>query len=442
MKNSLIIIMLSVISFNFYAQSLDEQLLDACYNNNEKEVYNLIQLRADVNTVSKSGVTPLMYAVQNGNYTLCQKLLDKGANPNYCSLYNPPALLNAVINNDTAITFLLLENKANPNAIDSNARKTALLHSIENNNALITDLLLYYGANVNKQADTIPIFYAIEQNADTSVFNILLKYKAKVNIYNGEGFTPLIECVFYNNLSTAKLLLAYGAKPRIVSKNELKSPLYYAMKYHLKEMTTLLSPYYTDQAAMYHQQAILNDFSFAAKQIRKSSGKKFIMPFFTNVFIGDGFLFTYDDWFYNFSAGIHESRYNLDITVGVEPRLTRKRVLLKQSDNTYLQLWEHRTILKAGFVKYFPLKYTDYAVSGLFFEANADFSYGSYDGSNLLITKKIVPDINAGWWWRSDWFRFSIGCQYLPIETKFPFFVKSDIQFLFNLIPKQQNANK
>lgn len=415
------------------SQSLESRLLEACYKNEEREVFDLLRMGASANAKTQDGISAIMYTVQNGNYILTQKLLESGANPNYSTQMNPAPILNASLNNDTAITILLLEYGAQPDFADYWTNKTPLIIAIEKENLILIDYLLYYGANVNKQGNENPLIYALYNGADTSVIKILLKYKPNINICDENQMTPLVYSIENGNIEYVKILLEAGCNVYQKCKNSTNTPLAYSIKGNKKEITYILLPYYKDSLEIYHKIAISKDYAWAAKRIRKITDKKYLLPSFSTFCIGTGFLTTYNDVMFNFLMSIHESLYNFDIGIGLQTRLGRSRVLIPYGNRTFLQLWEHRTIAKAFVVKYFPLFYTEKGVNGLFTEAIFNNSYGKYDGTQMDIQKKQVFSGAIGYWHRWEFFRFRLGYEFLPVQTNFPHFFKIDLWVLINL---------
>jgi len=415
-----------------HSQTLNENFLIAVYDNDELKIFDLMRKGADVNAKTNKGVTPIMYSVQNGNYMITKKLLDAGAEVNYQSKLSPPPLINALINNDTAIAYLLLEYGANPNIVENLEKKYPLLFAIDQNNYVLSDLLLWYGANPNLSSDDItPLFYAIDYNADTSIVNLLIENGADINAVNKNGFSPLIETVFYDNTDIAKILLAKNADTQIRDKtSENFNAIDYAYKYHLEDMTKLLLPYYTNDAKKYHTKALMNNYLIGAKQIRQITDKKYYSPVISNILISQTTMFSIDDFYLGGKIGFKEARYNFDTHIGVLPRLFRKRILIEQSPNNYLQLWEKRTILFFELVKNFNIVYSDENVSGIYFNAVANFSFGDYKGINIEYLRPFAPSVGAGIWTRKSFMKYSLAYEYLPIQTSFPHFIKLQFSFV------------
>lgn len=430
-KQTFLTIILSILSTFVYSQQIDQDLINASYNNNEKEVIELLRKGAKPDATTDEGVTSLMYAVQNGNLFIVQRLLEAGANPNIASFDIPAALENAVINNDTAISYILLKNNANPNIIDSANKMCPIFYAIENKNYVITDLLLYYGADPNTNIKSItPLEYAIYNQSDTSIINLLLKYGANPNFETSSGFTPLLYSIDQKNTDYAKLLLKNGA---IATQKSLISdldPLEYAIKKGSKEFVDLLLPYYSGNLNNYHSLALSQQFSYAASQIRKQTDKKYMMPVFGQFIFCANSLFTYNDLFAGAKIGLTESRYNFDFKVGISSRLFPKAILYEQSENNFLQLREKRAMYSVEINKYFTLKTRPDFSYGILLNGTTYFSYGSYNGIILPIQKKTVFAPAVGFWYKKGIGKFNLSYNYLSFDTNWPIYFSLDAMIL------------
>lgn len=426
------IFILLVFSINIFSQTVNESFVTAVYENDELKIFDMMRRGADANSISSKGISALMYAVQNGNYLIAEKLLKAGANPDYQTKTNPPVIVNAIINKDTAIVYLLLEYGANPNIVDKEQKKIPLLYAIDINNFVITDLLLWYGADPNLSSnDQTPLFHAIDYNADTSIVNLLIDSGADINHQNSLGFSPLIEAVFYNNITIVKILLENEAKTDIVDNTSQEyNALDYAYKYHLEDITKLLLPYYKNDAKKYHAKALTDDYQAGAREIRDLTQKKYLSPVVSKIIVSPSVLFTYNDFFMGGKIGFKESRYNFETDIGILPRLFEKRILIEDTPNNYLQLWEKRTMLFFEVNKNFNISYTDENITGIYLKAGGNFSFGEYNGIRIDYQKPFVYSFGAGIWTKKDFTKVSFGYEYLPIQTNFPHFIKLDIAFL------------
>lgn len=96
----------------------------AASEGNTAAVELLIEFGADVKTKSKSGFTPLLFAVRNGHKETVEALLARGANANDTAPDGTSALNVAVVNACFEVAAVLLNHGADPNAPD--ARGSAL----------------------------------------------------------------------------------------------------------------------------------------------------------------------------------------------------------------------------------------------------------------------------------------------------------------------------
>ncbi len=424
-------VFMSIISFS---QDLDKKLIDAVYKNDEKAVFDLIRRGADVNAETSFGVTPLMYAVQNGNYLICQKLISSGANVNSASDDAIDPIINAVINQDTAITLLLLENGANPDAVDKIEMQSALMFAIGRSNIFLSEALLYYGADPNKMVyDVSPLMHSIYLGVDTSFINQLISYGAKPDLKNSKGYNSLTIATLYENTAATKILLKNNLIPDTSSISEY-NPMKIALKYQLDEFVEILTPYYKEKVEYYHSQALLKNYYKGAKIIRKYSGNLFLTPVLSSLIIGTNFTFNHTDVLWAFKIGVSESRYNFDVKVAIQPRLSRKAVLYELRPDFYLQLWEKRTLLTAEFDKRFIFYSNSKSTSGLNILASYNYSFGNYSGFNEELNYRKAVSFGGGIWFKENFFRTSFNYQYLPIQSVFPHYFSIEIEFLIPFV--------
>jgi ankyrin repeat protein len=441
MTKFLTFILLFLTSITF-SQSLDFDLLTASYENDEKAIFDLLRRGADVNATTDNGTTPLMYAVQNGNYVICKKLISSGADVDASTTYGVPPLMNAVMNSDTGIVLLLLENNADPDAVHKSEMKSALIYSIATNNYFFSEILLHYGADPNKFVDDVsPLMQSIYLGVDTTFLNLLLDYGANPNLQNDKEYSPLMICVLYENIVATKLLLGKGAIPITKSSSSYfrsKNVLDYAIEYQLDEFIELYMPYFKDNMQYYHTKAILENNSSGAKKIREYSGKQFLSPILNSIIIAPTMMFNHTDIYGGMKVGFSEARYKFDFKFAVEPRLYRKAILVELRPNYFLQLWEKRTLLIVEIDKNFILKSYSEDTYGIYLRAKGIYSIGDYKGSNIEISKPYVFSPGIGIWRQHNQFKLSLGYSYLPIQEENPHYFGFGLNLL---IPFHVNLN-
>ena len=147
-----------------------------------KQIRLLIAAGADVNAENALGVTPLMYAVSEGEESV-QLLLEQGALPSAKTKFGV-----------TTLEFALEENDAN-----------------------VVQLLVDFGVDVNQPTsqNTLPIGHAISGHCD-EVFEILLD-RANLELRSpSTGTCPLHEAVLVGSLKYTKRLLDKGVRPDVL----------------------------------------------------------------------------------------------------------------------------------------------------------------------------------------------------------------------------------
>ena len=160
-------------------------------------------------------MTPLLFAVRDGNRDMMRLLLELGADIEQTSGNRTSPLVIALLNGQVGLATELLARGANPNAADDYQR-AALFAAIElrnaNRNALLfgdggdpldlITLLLEKGADPNLRTSTTPVHGWMQ--IDPSWVNF-------------DGQTPFIRAALSGDIEVMRLLLARGADPNIVT---------------------------------------------------------------------------------------------------------------------------------------------------------------------------------------------------------------------------------
>jgi uncharacterized protein len=162
------------------------------------------------------GMTPLLFAVRDGNGPMMRLLLDLGADIDRRSGNNTSPLLIAVLNGQIGLATELLARGANANAADDYQR-APLFAAIEmrnvNRGTLIfgdgrdplhlIELLLEKGADPNRQTNTTPVHGWMQLDGSW---------------VNFDGQTPFIRAALSGDIDVMRLLLAHGANANVSTK--------------------------------------------------------------------------------------------------------------------------------------------------------------------------------------------------------------------------------
>jgi len=217
-------------------------------------VHALVAAGADVNRDSADGSTPLLVAVQNGQYDIGRFLLDHGANPRQVNQKNWTPLYLAVANRDALTTAvpapgkegaldfikLLLDRGADPNVRIKvrtevhqantslwlkEAGATPLLRAALCGDLIVVRLLIDRGADPLQGTldNTTPLMVAAgvgwaegftfqySEEETLEVVKLLLGKGARVNDANEDGITALHGAAYKGANSVVRLLVDRGA---------------------------------------------------------------------------------------------------------------------------------------------------------------------------------------------------------------------------------------
>src|SRR5580658_3665355 len=163
------------------------------------------------------GMTPLLFAIRDGNVEMTRLLLARGADIGQPSGNKTSPLLIALLNGQVGIATELLEKGADPNAADAYGR-AALFAAIDLRNFnhdkygdLPTDgrdpldlikALLQKGANTNAKTDTVPVHGLMQFDASW---------------VNFDGETSFVRAALSGDIEVMRMLLEHGADPNIAT---------------------------------------------------------------------------------------------------------------------------------------------------------------------------------------------------------------------------------
>jgi len=223
---SVLVVLLSClamfVSSTVYAgESLDNDLNEAAYKGDTKEVVRLLQQGAHVDAANKYGARAIDFAAMRGYTEMARILIDAGANIEQKSgKYENTVLMHAVEKKGSLeVLQMLIAASANVNVTDK-AGKTALFGACYSGNAEAAKLLLAAGAKVD-HADNNgiqPIHFAVDKGYERShtlrheeVVKVLLDADAKIDAQDKNGWQPIHYAADGVNVSLVKFLIESGA---------------------------------------------------------------------------------------------------------------------------------------------------------------------------------------------------------------------------------------
>jgi uncharacterized protein len=163
------------------------------------------------------GMSPLLFAVRDGNVEMTRLLLELGANIEQPSGNHTSPLLIALLNGQVSLASELLAKGANPNAADDyhraalfaaidlrnfNHDKYPFLYSDERDPLDLIKALLQKGADPNLRTNTVPVHGLMQFDGSW---------------VNFDGQTPFIRAALSGDIEVMRLLLQHGADPNIAT---------------------------------------------------------------------------------------------------------------------------------------------------------------------------------------------------------------------------------
>jgi ankyrin repeat protein len=354
----LIFLLVLLVQGNTFAQNQkakDFKLLTAAYEGQTDSVIHLIMDSANVNARSDEGITPLMYAAEKGNEDIVKILLYNKANPNLIPYSGRTALISAAIQNHPEIVYDLLLYGANINATDD-VNATALTYCSGYNLIYMVQYLLENHANTKiMTVDSTDALLCAAYYGNVEIVSMLLSHNDSVNSIDTSGFTPFSVAVQNGDLALLDTLIKHSASSEF--------------NFHSKAIKNLV-----DYARVLNQKRTI-------KTLRKQGLHGTFPPYINKITLSyNPGSFSIQDYYMGAGIGVFDSKYNFQLELGFNGGLTKKRILEKQSDSVYYQLWEKRRYLYLCLDKSFtfPSK-NHFERQGIFIRLKGLYSFGVFD---------------------------------------------------------------
>ena len=148
------------------------------------------------------------------------RLLNSGASANAWAAGGDRAIFHAVKSKNRDITKLLLERGADPNVSFDDATGSPLDSAVSGGDPEMVDILIKGKAAVNyKMRGAHTALHTACGQPDSeqaaAIITLLLQNGAEVNAMTHMGITPLMNAVEAGNTTAVRILMQYGADPRI-----------------------------------------------------------------------------------------------------------------------------------------------------------------------------------------------------------------------------------
>jgi uncharacterized protein len=385
-------------------------------------VQMLIKRGANVNVTTTDGVTPLMYAVQNGNLEMVKMLVEDSADIDKKPVSGTTALIVAAKQNFYEIAEYLVKKSAALNIRDENG-VSAVQYAAAYNNFDIMDMLIFYGADkdfTDLQGNT-PLIIAAFNNCFEAV-DLLIQNTANLNLADNNGFTALMVAIQQDNSEIVSLLLDKGADVNPVNKSGMSALAFAVVAKDLPLIERLV-----EQGADVNQitNSNTNILELAKKTkddeiinfLETKDAKGTLSPSFDAASLGLVFDFNSTDYMNGLQLGVLDSKYQLGINFGFLFRPAANRILADVSNVTY-QFWERRYFFYLGLEKRFKIIETSKnAQSGPFIGVNEVLTFGGYRGTTLNPKVRMVTSPFIGWYLNKRTWGIRAGYEYLNFKT-------------------------
>ncbi len=424
-------------------EKLNYTLISAAYDGDAKEVFELLEKGADVNTKTEEGVSALMYAAQGGHLQTVKILVANGADINSVPYSKETALLAAVKNNYEKIVEYLLFKGADP-LISNNNGNQAIHYAVLYGYFVITDMLLYYNADIEaKTNDNVTPLMIAAFYQDYAITKLLIEKNANVNAVDIHNYTPLMFASQNGDFDIVQLLVQNNADIR-------KKNIYglTALDIAIKNGHDKIAFYLIDKDSVgccdnAYKLAVVNNRKAVADSIAKKGIKGKNKPLFSKLYFSYGTNFNLKSFMFETKAGIIESRYNIAVDVGITNSYWAKRIILQKEDGNFWQLWEKRHFVFLDIEKYLLFNSETNNPYGIFAGLRTSFTFGNYKGLNTKIDKKTLISPQIGIFKNDKHFKTKINYEYMNFNVTGISGHRINISFIifFNFI-KQQDIKK
>ncbi len=351
-----------LISIQLWSQQANNLIFYACSKGDYDVVKLCLQKKIDPNQADKNGVTPLMYASECGNDSVCELLLSFGANPNAMAHVNGavPPITNTVIQNNPRMLDLMLQFGGNPNLMDNADFLTPLHYAVREGYLECADVLLFHGAHPNKVCRNKNPLQIVAYYGDTIMAELLLHYGGNIN-QKPSDISPLCVAIQRNDPLTAAWLIRHGAD--VNDECRLGPPIVYSAIYADEKMSKLLCDNGADINALsfngYNSASLsLMSGNHSNQHFFENHGggksKKLILGSISAAYLHE---FCKHDYRMGFRVCIHESHFNIGVSAAYIYRPRTRSSLVEGENNSLATSQINLKLAQVGIEKRFSFRH-------------------------------------------------------------------------------------
>jgi len=432
-KNRTVFILSALFCFVFYlsssqvkAQVLDIELalIIAAYENDSLQVETLLEQGVSPNISTYEGVTPLMYAAQNGNKNIASTLVQYGADVNAKPDDGYTALMSACLFNHLDLAIDLIEWGADINVVNANG-VSSLMIGAAYGYFYICDMLLHYGANQelkDYEGNTALLIASYFGNID--IVDLLLKKGSNINEKDKKGYNALTISIIQDFDSLSVFLLQKGILTRNNYREGLSGLDIAIAKGNTYIIKKILQAEYERNDSIsvsinMKEKALLYQNKPLYKFLKSIDKQKNYRPYWSSLYLKPfGFQIGFKDFMSLHEVGLRDNRYNIDVFMGYSSRIGFKKVLIPISDSILHQYNEKRKGFYAGINKRVAFFSSFPSESGLELSLNYTFQSAYYKGmeKNIPYNHKLVPHLGF-YHKRYNSIGFSLAYTYIDYQT-------------------------
>jgi ankyrin repeat protein len=378
-----------------YIDNREYLLLMASANGDTAVIRAMIKEGAQINVRTDYGTTPLLYAVANNRQAAALLLLEFRANPNIPDLFGETPLHAAIKNQNIPVAESLIKAGAEVNEKDDNGA-TPLHYAALYGFFYETDLLLYYDADANIKAKdgTTPLMATV-MSGYYDIADILIREGADVNATDRIGYTPLLIAAQNGDTLTMDLLLLSGSLLYAEGNDKFNAAGVAIRDNHPRALRYLLK-----SGGLWSTQSTVNLWLIAEKYQRKEVIpvlKEFGIPKpkrdgFDEVLTEVSLFTTSHQSMMGFSLKFKKRLSGTGLIAGIDLKPWDSRIILMQTETSYTQYSDRRSVVWAGSFKEFrindaqgPLEW-HFAITG-----KAGWKFGDkYPGTDIRPEQGLV----------------------------------------------------